>query len=78
MEYLMKIKDLEIGKVYYVSDDDLNIKTSPKILLLAKEKTQYLFEVRDLGVADSRNKGEVFWKDLNSLSIFEDCLFEIG
>lgn len=73
----MKIKELEIGKVYYVSDIVLNMATSPKILLLAKEETQYIFKVLDLGMANNRTKGEVFYKDLKGLSIFEDCFFEI-
>lgn len=72
----MKIKDLEIGKVYYVSDGLLNISNSPKLLLLDKEPSQYLFKVLELGFANKRIVGEVFWKDLDSLSIFEDCLFE--
>jgi hypothetical protein len=72
----MKIKDLEIGKTYYVSDIVLNINTSPKFLLLAKEETQYICKVLDLGKANNRTKGEVFYKDLKSLSIFEDCFFE--
>lgn len=72
----MKIKDLEIGKIYFVIDGILNITNSPKLLLLDKENTQYLFKVIELGMGNKRIKGEVFWKDLDSLSIFEDCLFE--
>ena len=72
----MKIKDLEIGKVYYVSYGLLTIETSPKLLLLDKEDTQYLFKVWSIGMGTKRCNGEVFWKKLNELSKFEDCFFE--
>jgi PhoH-like ATPase len=65
----MKIKDLEIGKVYYVSDDDLNIKTSPKIRLLAKEKTQYLF---DSGIIEFAPMAFIRGRTFNNAFLYYD------